>query len=145
MIAWTRVHATDDFLLDLTLAVSPRHLRKVRRVGHSPTREKKWNMTWLNRGVNSPINCRHYLLSYLPYTWRPTGAATCVRVVAWPFATWPRCAPLAPHVGHPWPCHVALEPRRIRAVARVPCVASPASPLATLATTDKYPLFLQFY
>ena len=133
MIAWTGVHAIDDFRLNLTLAVSPRHLQKVRHVGHSSTREKEWDMTRLNRGVDSPINCRHYLLSYLPYTWRPTQAPTCVRVVAWPFATWPRRAPPAPHVGHPRPCHVALEPRCIRAVARVPRVASPASPLATSA------------
>ena len=51
--------------LDLMLTVSTRHLQKVRRVGHSPTREKERDMTRLNRGVDSPINCRHYLLIYL--------------------------------------------------------------------------------
>ena len=144
MIAWTPIHVIDDFRLDLTLAVSPRHLQKVRRVGHSPTREKERDVTWLNRGVDSPINCRHYLLSYLPYALRPTRAPTCVRTVAWPFATWPRRAPPALHVGHPWPCHVALQPRRLRAVARVPRVASPVSPLATSAYRLVNSLFLDF-
>ena len=86
--------------VDLTLVVSPRHLQKVRRVGHSPTREKERDVTRLNRVVDSPINCRHYLLSYLPYAWGPTRAPTCVRAVAWPFATWPCRAPSALHVGH---------------------------------------------
>ena len=89
--------------LDLTLTVSPRHLQKVRRVGHSPTREKERDVTRLNRGVDSPNNCRHYLLCYLPYAWRPTRAPTCARVFAWPFATWPRRAPPALHVGCPQP------------------------------------------
>ena len=73
MIAWTPVHAINDCRLDLTLAMSPRHLQKVRRVGHSPTREKNREVTRLNRGTDSPINCRQYLLYYLPYAWRPHG------------------------------------------------------------------------
>ena len=144
MIAWTPVHAIDDFRLDLTLAVSPHHLQKVRCVGHSPTREKERDVTRLNRGVDSPINCRHYLLSYLPYAWRPTRAPTCVRAVVWPFATWPCRAPPALHVGHPRPCHVALEPRRLRAVAHVPRVASLVSPLAMSAYKLVNSLFLDF-
>ena len=144
MIAWTPVHAIDDFCLDLTLAVSPRHLQKVRGVGHSPTREKERDGMRLNRGVDSPINSRHYLLSYLPYAWRPTRAPTCVRAVGWPFATWPCRAPSALHVGHHRPCHVALEPRRLRAVARMPRVASPVSPLATSAYKLVNSLFLDF-
>ena len=144
MIAWTPVHGTDDFRLDLTLAVSPCHLQKVRHVGHSPTREKERDVMRLNRGVDSPINCSHYLLSYLPYAWRPTRAPTCVCAIAWPFATWPRRAPPALHVGHPRPCHMALEPRRLRAVACVPRVTSPVSPLATSAYRLVNSLFLHF-
>ena len=145
MIAWTPVHAIDDCRLDLTLAVSPRHLQKVRRVGHSPTREKNREVTRLNRGTDSPINCRHSpLLPTLRVA--PTREPTCARAVVWPFATWPRRAPPALHVrlvrstcascpprGPPAACHAALGPCRLRAVARVPRVASTVSPLATSA------------
>ena len=97
MIAWTPVHAIDDCRLDLTLAVSPRHLQKVRRVGHSPTWEKNREVTRLNRGTDSPINCRHSpLLPTLRVA--PTREPTCARAVVWPFATWPRRAPPALHV-----------------------------------------------
>ena len=68
-----------------------------------------------------------------PATWRPTRASawTAWTHVASCHVSAP-CAPPAPRMGHPRPCHVASAPRRIRAVVpratSTPCLVSSFAP-----------------
>ena len=88
LIAWTQVHAINAVLIrsDARQAATSPAIGKY-CVGHSPTRKKNRELTRLNRGTDSPINYRHYLLYYLPYAWRPHGHP---RVLALPRGPSPR-------------------------------------------------------
>ena len=119
LIAWTRVHAIDAARSGSTIsdascaATSPTKGKTVWE--HSPTWRKEREMTRINRGVNSPINCL-YPLYYRTYTWRPTRAPTWPRGLP---ATWPR--PVRLLRGPLGLCHVASMPRRTSRQSRAPC------------------------
>ena len=49
MIAWTQVHAIDASVLDQTLALMPRQLQEINVWEHSPTRNKKEEMSRINK------------------------------------------------------------------------------------------------
>ena len=98
--------------------------KKVRRVGHSPTRKKWRDTARLNRGVDSPINVVT-VPSIGTYTWRPTRAPTWPRGLP---ATWPRTVRL--QCGPPGRCHVASVPRRNPSWS---CVSRHPGPCATSA------------
>ena len=84
LIAWTRVHAINATRSGSTTsdacraATSPAKGKTVWE--HSPTRRKENELTRINRGVNSPINCL-YLLYYRNLH---VASHTGTHVAAWP-------------------------------------------------------------
>ena len=95
--------------------------KKVRRVGHSPTRKKWRDTVRLNRGVDSPINVV-IVPSIRTYMWRPARAHTWPRGLS---ATWSR--PVRLLRGPPGRCHVASVPRRNPGWSRAPCHPGPCA------------------
>ena len=136
LIAWTQVHAINAVLIrsDACQAATSPAIGKY-CVGHSPTRKKNRELTRLNRGTDSPINYRHYLLYYLPYVWRPHGHP---RVLALPRGPSPRGRAVRLRA-------MAFGPSCLRAMAHLPRVASTVSSARHVSSAVSLPLFFDFF